>query len=136
VKKTSVHGVTTKGLTGTDAYLYLENIETAKNKPPVAWAEYEEKTSSGVKRKRRRLGKGDNLHELSGELDQYTGFVVADIDARIDHLSFTNGVELTAGEVTVDVTEKALRQISPTPRYERAGITPTCSLPTQARLYG
>lgn len=111
VKKISVHGVTTKGLTGTDAYLYLENIETAKNKPPVAWVEYEEKTASGVKRKRRKLGKGDNLHELSGGLDQYKGFVVSDIDARIDQLSFTNGTELTAGEVTVDVTEKALRQI-------------------------
>ncbi|MDR5893140.1 DEAD/DEAH box helicase family protein [Halomonas mongoliensis] len=111
VKKISVHGVTTKGLTGTDAYLYLENIETAKNKPPVAWVEYEEKSASGVKRKRRKLGKGDNLHELSDGLDQYKGFVVSDIDARIDQLSFTNGVELTAGEVTVDVTEKALRQI-------------------------
>ena len=111
VKKISVHGVTTKGLTGTDAYLYLENIETAKNKPPVAWVEYEEKSASGVKRKRRKLGKGDNLHELSGGLDQYKGFVVSDIDARVDQLSFTNGVELTAGEVTVDVTEKALRQI-------------------------
>ncbi len=111
VKKISVHGVTTKGLTGTDAYLYLENIETAKNKLPVAWVEYEEKLASGVKRKRRKLGKGDNLHELSGGLDQYKGFVVSDIDARIDQLSFTNGVELTAGEVTVDVTEKALRQI-------------------------
>lgn len=111
VKKISVHGVTTKGLTGADAYLYLENIETAKNKPPVAWVEYEEKSASGVKRKRRKLGKGDNLYELSGGLDQYKDFVVADIDARIDQLSFTNGLELTAGEVTVDVTEKALRQI-------------------------
>ncbi|MCP1314231.1 MULTISPECIES: type III restriction-modification system endonuclease [unclassified Halomonas] len=111
VKKISVHGVTTKGLTGTDAYLYLENIETAKNKPPVALVEYEERSATGVKRRRRKLGKGDNLHELSGGLDQYKGFVVSDIDARVDQLSFTNGVELTAGEVTLDVTEKALRQI-------------------------
>ncbi|QQK63796.1 restriction endonuclease subunit R [Cobetia sp. cqz5-12] len=111
VKKISVHGVTTKGLTGTDAYLYLENIETAKNKPPVAWVEYEEKSVSGLKRKRRKLGKGDNLHDLSKGLDQYKGFVVSEIDARVDQLSFTNGVELNAGEVTVDVTEKALRQI-------------------------
>lgn len=111
VKRISVHGVTTKGLTGTDAYIYLENIETSRSKPPVAWVEYEEKSSAGVKRKRRKLSKGDNLHELSGGLDQYKGFVVSDVDARIDQLSFTNGVELLAGEVTVDVTEKALRQI-------------------------
>jgi type III restriction enzyme len=111
VKRISVHGVTTKGLTGTDAYIYLENIETSRSKPPAGWVEYEEKSSAGVKRKRRKLSKGDNLHELSGGLDQYKGFVVSDIDARIDQLSFTNGVELLAGEVTVDVTEKVLRQI-------------------------
>lgn len=111
VKKISVHGITTKGLTGTNAYLYLENIETAKSKPPVARVEYEETSASGIKRKRRKLGKGDNLYELSGGLDQYKGFVVADIDARIDQLSFTNGTELTAGDVTVDVTEQALRRI-------------------------
>ena len=111
VKKIAVHGITTKGLTGTDAYLYLENIETSRSKPPVALAEYEEKTGSGIKRKRRKLRKGDNLHELSGGLDQYQGFVVSDIDARIDQLSFTNGVELTSGEVTVDITEMAKRKI-------------------------
>lgn len=89
----------------------LRHGETVKNKPPVAWVEYEVKSASGVKRKHRKLGKGDNLHELSDGLDQYEGFVVSNIDARIDQLSFTNGVELTAGEVTVDVTEKALRQV-------------------------
>lgn len=111
VKKISVHGVTTKGLTGTDAYLYLENIETSRSKPPVAVVEYEEKTVSGIKRKRRKLGQGDNLHELSGGLDQYQGFVVSDIDARIDQLSFINGEELTAGDITADISEKVLRQI-------------------------
>ena len=31
---------------------------------------------------------------FSNELDQYRGFVVADINANTDTLSFTNGVEL------------------------------------------
>jgi type III restriction enzyme len=48
------------------------------------------------------LSKGDNLFSdgFSNELDQYRGFVVADINANTDTLSFTNGVELFAGEAT------------------------------------
>ena len=50
--------------------------------------------------------------DLSGGLDQYRdGFVVADINANSDTLSFTNGVELTVGDATGDVTEAALRRI-------------------------
>ena len=59
----------------------------------------------------RKLNKGDNLFDLSGGLDQYKGFVVADINANTNTLSFTNGVELMAGEVTGDVNEEALRRI-------------------------
>ncbi len=43
----------------------------------------------------KKLSKGDNLFELSGGLDQYRDYVVADINANTDALSFTNGVELT-----------------------------------------
>jgi len=45
-----------------------------------------------MKASRRRcaiLGKGDNLHVKSGELDQYRGYVVADIDALENTLKFT-----------------------------------------------
>ena len=51
------------------------------------------------------LGKGDNLYTKSGELDQYKGFVVADINAQDNTLSFTNGVVLTAGDAVGDVNE-------------------------------
>jgi type III restriction enzyme len=37
--------------------------------------------------------------------------VVSDINANTDTLSFTNGVELTVGDATGDVTEAALRRI-------------------------
>src|SRR5690606_25578540 len=60
----------------------------------------------------RKLGKGHNLFELSNGLDQYRdGFVISDINANTDTLSFTNGVELTVGDATGDVTEGALRRI-------------------------
>ncbi len=59
----------------------------------------------------RNLGRNDNLFDLSGGLEQYRGFVISDIDAIKDTVSFSNGVELQAGEATGDVNEMALRRI-------------------------
>ncbi len=53
----------------------------------------------------RKFGRNDNLYDLSGGLDQYKGFVIADINAVTDTVSFTNGVVLEAGEATGDVNE-------------------------------
>ena len=111
VKKIAVRGVSVKGLSGTNAYLYLESIEISK-KSPVARIEIEIKQKSGaIIRKIRRLSKGDNLYDLSEGLDQYKGFVIADINAITDIVSFANGVELKAGDVVGDVSETALRRI-------------------------
>ncbi len=112
VKKIAVRGISVKGLAGTNAYLYLQSIEISPKKPPVARIEFEQKLTGGrIKRIVRKLGKGDNLFELSNELDQYKGFVVSDINAISDTLSFTNGVELSVGDASGDVNEAALRRI-------------------------
>ncbi len=50
------------------------------------------------------LAKGDNLHAKSGEVDQFQGYVVADMNADDRRLSFTNGVTLTVGNACGDVT--------------------------------
>lgn len=44
-------------------------------------------------------------------MEQYRGFVVSDIDANKNTVTFTNGNELVAGEATGDVSESALRRI-------------------------
>ena len=112
VKKIGVRGITTKGLAGTNAYLYLENIEISTSKPPVARVEFERKFKPGsIKRIVRKLGKGDNLYELSDGLDQYKGFVVSDINAVTDTISFLNGHALNVGEASGDVNESALRRM-------------------------
>lgn len=113
VKKIAVRGIAVKGLAGTAGYLYLQSIEISSKKPPEARVEFEQKLAGGnIKRVVRKLGKGDNLFDLSNGLDQYRdGFVVSEINANTDTLSFTNGLELTVGEVTQDVTEAALRRI-------------------------
>ena len=111
VKKIAVRGISVKGLSGTNPYLYLGSVEVSTSKPPVVRVELEIKQLSGIKRVLRKLSKGDNLFDLSGGLDQYKGFVVSDINANTNTLNFTNGVELMTGEATGDVNEEALRRI-------------------------
>ena len=115
VKKIAVRGIAVKGLAGTAGYLYLQSIEISSKKPPEARVEFEQKLAGGnIKRVVKKLSKGDNLFSdgFSNGLDQYLdGFVVSDINANTDTLSFTNGLQLTVGDATGDVTEAALRRI-------------------------
>ena len=111
VKKIAVRGITVRGLTGTNAYLYLEGIDISPSKPPVARLELEIKQGNGIKRVLRKLGRNDNLFDKSEGLDQYKGYVVSDIDARTNTVSFTNGVEVVAGEAVGNVDEAAMRRI-------------------------
>ena len=112
VKKIAVRGIQTRGLAGTNAYLYLEGIEISK-KAPVARMEIEVKLASGeIKRQLKRLEFRDDLFAKSEELDQYRdGFTISQIDARNDTVEFTNGVVLRAGEATGDVSERDIRRI-------------------------
>lgn len=112
VKKIAVRGIQTRGLAGTNAYLYLEGIEISK-KAPVARLGIEVKLASGeIKRQVKRLEFRDDLFAESGELDQYRdGFTISQIDARNDTVEFTNGVALRAGEATGDVSERDIRRI-------------------------
>jgi type III restriction enzyme len=112
VKKIAVRGISVKGLAGTNAYLYLQSIEVSSKKPPEARVEFEQKLAGGnIKRVVRKLSKGDNLYDLSNDLDQYRGYVVSDINANTDTLSFSNGKELFVGEAYGDVNEATLRRM-------------------------
>ncbi len=111
VKKIAVRGISVKGLAGTNAYLLLKGIEVSPSKAPEARLELEIRQKSGIKREIRKVGKGTNLFDLSDGLDQYDGFVVSEIDARDNVISFTNGTALQVGKVAGDVNESALRRI-------------------------
>ncbi len=110
VKKIAVRGIAVKGLAGTNAYLYLESIEISK-KAPVARIEMEVRQGGGIKRIVKRLERGKDLFVESNELDQYRGFVIAQIDANKDTVEFTNGHVLSAGDATGDIMEMAIRRI-------------------------
>lgn len=111
VKKIAVRGIQTRGLAGANAYLYLEGIEIS-TKAPVARIEMEIKLKSGeIKRQLRRLEFGRDLYAESGELDQYRGFTISQIDYNHDTVEFKNGEVLHAGEATGDVNERDIRRI-------------------------
>ncbi|WP_317976178.1 type III restriction-modification system endonuclease [Novosphingobium pituita] len=112
VKKIAVRGIQTRGLAGTNAYLYLESIEISK-KAPVARLELEVRLKSGeIKRQIQRREFGDDLFSKSGELDQYRdGFTISQIDYNTDTVEFTNGIVLKAGEAVGDVSERDIRRI-------------------------
>ncbi|MEA3640011.1 MAG: DEAD/DEAH box helicase family protein [Lamprobacter sp.] len=111
VKKIAVRGIQTRGLAGTNAYLYLEGIDISKQ-APVARIELEVKLKSGeIKRQLRRLRFRDDLFVASNELDQYQGFTISQIDANADTVEFTNGEMLKAGEANGDVSERDIRRI-------------------------
>ena len=111
VKKIEVKGFEVKNLRGTDQYLYLENIVLSSKNPPMARLEMEIAHKNGNKREFRTLGVGDNLYYVSGEMEQYKGFVISEIDPFTGIVTFTNGDELRKGDVTGDVSEMDMRRV-------------------------
>ncbi|MFO2641177.1 DEAD/DEAH box helicase family protein [Legionella pneumophila serogroup 1] len=111
VKKISVRGITVKGLSGTNAYLYLESIEISTS-APIARIEFEIKQKVGpIKRVIKKFKKGDNLFDHSNGLAEYERYIISDINAITNTVSFTNGLEITAGEAHGNVNESTLRRI-------------------------
>lgn len=112
VKRIAVRGITVKGLAGSSAYLYLEEIELAKGAKPRARVELEVQMKSGIKRQVKRLDVGSNLHDVSGGLEAYKGLFITDIDATRDIIELSNGDVVFAGQLADrDVTEETKRRI-------------------------
>lgn len=111
VKKITVKGVEVQGLTGTHGYLYLQDIIVSKS-APVARLELEIETKNGFKREVRKVSKGDNLYDISNMAEQYNDrYVVSDIDARDNSVTFLNGTKIHVGEALGHVDEKIMRTI-------------------------
>ena len=111
VKKIEVKGFEVKNLRGTDKYLYLESIIISPKNPPRAKVELEVSHQNGTKREFHTLDVGDNLYYISGEMEQYKGFVVSEIDPITGIVTFTNGDTIRKGDVTGDVSENDMRRV-------------------------
>src|SRR5690554_2265286 len=112
VKKIAVKGIAQTGTTATEGYLYLEGINLFKDKNPTAQLGFETKLKSGLKTTVRTVSVGFNLYEQSGNLEQYKDrYIVSDIDARDNSVTFQNGKKIYPGDVQGAVNEDQLRRI-------------------------
>lgn len=111
VKKIRVKGISVKGSTGTNEYLYFEGINLNDKNKPTAKIEFEVKQKSGIKRVTRNVDEGFNLYEHSNGMEQYKGYRVSEINGYKNTISFANGITLHAGDVQGDVSELNFRRI-------------------------
>ena len=111
VKKIEVKGFEVKNFRGTDRYLFLENIIISPKKPPMAKIELEISYNKSINREPRIMGVDSDLYAISGEMEQYKGYHISDIDPIRGIVTFTNGETIARGEVVGDVSEKDMRRI-------------------------
>lgn len=111
VKKIAVKAIEQTGTTGTQGYLYLQEIIPQKTGAPKAKIEFEVKTQSGVKRKLKVVEEPFDLYAESGNLSAYKGITLSHFDARENKLQVGVTQELHVGEVIGEVDESSIRRI-------------------------
>lgn len=116
VKKITVKGITVRGGSATNGYLYLQKINTYPNKKPTATVafEFNTKTGGGMTRKTKTLVLGDDIYMHSGELEAYhNGYKISEINARDDagYVDFVNGIRIHEGEVIGETNPDDVRRI-------------------------
>lgn len=114
VKKINVKGIEVLHDKSEDTYLFLDSVDISSKHDPIANMEIEVKSSSGVTRKLMKIKAGDDLYTKSGELQQYKGYKVTEIDGRYedyDKVHFTNGKMIQVGQAKGNVEQEYIARI-------------------------
>ena len=119
VKKITVKGVSLTGNTASGGYLYLDRINTFKDKNPTATVviEYDAADGSGhITKRTKQLSVGDNIYDYSGGIESYRyGYTITDIDASAGAdngiVRFMGNFELSPGQCRGDVNADDMRRI-------------------------
>lgn len=117
VKKIEVVGFELRNLKGTESYIYFDSVVLSKNEPPMVRLEIDVQSKSGnIKRAYKNVGEGDDLFYLSGEMEQYRGYLLTEIDPLRGKAIFSNGVTLNVKDIQGNITadHKARIQIRET----------------------
>ena len=117
VKKIEVVGFELRNLKGTESYIYFDSVVLSKNEPPMVRMEIDvQSKSSNIKRAYKNVGEGDDLYYLSGEMEQYRGYMLTEIDPLRGKAIFGNGVTLNVKDIQGNITadHKARIQIRET----------------------
>jgi type III restriction enzyme len=110
VKKIQIKGISIKGHSGLDGYVYLEQIKLSTTKPPVAIIEINKLQGESIVRKIFTVEQGSSLYTLSGELEAYKGQFVSLIDGQRNCVEI-NGNVIEAGTVINNEDELIFRRI-------------------------
>lgn len=110
VKKIQVKGITLQNLMGAQAYIYFDSIVLSKDKAPEVRLEIEVHGANNTRRQTMKFSQGDSLYDAS-KLPAYKEFVITDINVNTNTVYFRNGEHLRKGDVTGDVSEKAIQQV-------------------------
>jgi len=111
VKKIEVKGISQKGDTATNGFVYLDGIVIGKGNPQARLT-FNKKYSNGVKETTALLSDGDDLYVYSENLEEYKdNFRIESIDGETGLLKFLNGTILYEGDANGDVNEELMRRI-------------------------
>lgn len=110
VKKIQVKGISVKGSSGTQGYMYLEKVLISSTQPPLALLEFEERHGNGVRSVRKRLQQGSNLFELSGNLPAYENAIIQNINGLSGTVEI-NGQIISEGEILNKDDDNVIRRI-------------------------
>lgn len=114
VKKINVKGIEVLHDKSENTYLFLDSVDISTKHDPIANLEIEVKSSSGVSKKLMKIKAGDDLYTKSGELQQYKGYKVSEIDGRYedyDKVYFTNGKMIQVGQAKGSVEQEYIVRI-------------------------
>ncbi len=112
VKKINVKWIEVVWNSGTNSYLFLDQINISKDSYPTAYIELEVKQKSwNIKKILKKFNQWDELFPISWELQQYKGFKISEINGKNNTVSFTNWVQLKVGQTVWDVDESHIRRI-------------------------
>lgn len=117
VKRIEVKGIEMMGMTGTDGYVYLQDVKVSPTRPPRAVIEFKRQLKSGkMTRAVGTFDELDNLYEASGELEAYAhGYrilrIVPEQNGQAGYVEFDNHERLYRGQIANDSSEADLRRI-------------------------
>ncbi|MGD9901730.1 MAG: DEAD/DEAH box helicase family protein [Spirochaetales bacterium] len=114
VKKIEVKGIKDSS-TGTNGYVYLEQIIISEKHNPKAKIHFEKMQGNNIAVKVKNFDEGDSLFDASEEMQQYKHYIISEIHANANglggYVKFTNGLIIFVGEVVGKANEDYIRRI-------------------------
>ncbi len=109
MKQIEVDSVT-EGTDHNQPYTRVQSVDARAGGPPIAKVEIDVASAGGPKRKVLSISrKGQDLFDLSGDRENYRGYILENVHAGYGYVQFSNGVRLSVGEAQGSHSDDAMR---------------------------